>query len=48
MNVTLSNSSNSINNVRKKVFGIKLEAGWKEAIRDFPYAYKQIPKITKP
>ena len=48
MNVTLSQSSNSIDNVRKKVFGTKLEAGWKEAIRDFPYAYKQIPNITKP
>ena len=30
------------------MFGTKLEAGWKEAIRDFPYAYKQIPNITKP
>ena len=30
------------------MFGTKLEAGWKEAIRDFSYAYKQIPNITKP
>ena len=36
------------NNVRKKVFGNNLEAGWKKAIRDFSYAYKQIPNITKP
>ena len=41
-------SIKQFNNVRKKVFGNKLEACWKEAIRDFSYAYKQILNITKP